>query len=187
MPEYPVGYQKTLIDSFFYEQDQKLLESFRKRLERLDLRAQLAKVSGIHDEAVLDRLIELNIDAEAWAAMAVVPLVFVAWADGQIQVDERRVILEAARDAGIQTQDGRYPLLEHWLDHRPSAEMLEAWKHYIESLSKQMAKEESERLKHDLLDTAHRVAQAVGGFLGLGNKISAGERAVLKELEQAFS
>jgi len=187
MPDFPVGHQKSLIDSFFYEQDQKLLEAFRRRLEKLDLRAQLARVSGIDDEGVLDRLLELNIGPETWAAMAVVPLVFVAWADGKVQAEERRVILEAAHNAGIQPQDGRDPLLEHWLDKRPPTEMLAAWEHYIQSLTQRMDKQELERLKHDLLDTAHRIAQAVGGFLGFGNRISPEERAVLAKLEKAFS
>ena len=56
MPNYPSGYQKTLVDSFFFDQDQQLLQDFRKRMEKVDRRAQLIQVSGIHDEAVLDHL-----------------------------------------------------------------------------------------------------------------------------------
>ena len=32
------NYQNTLIDSFFHEQDQKLLKAFRERIEKLDRR-----------------------------------------------------------------------------------------------------------------------------------------------------
>jgi hypothetical protein len=187
MPSYPTGYQKTLIDSIFFDLDQKLLEDFRKRTEKMDRRAQLMQVSGIHDEAVLDRLIELNIDPETLAAMAVVPLVAVAWADGDVQAKEREVILAAAKKSGVPPKDGRYPLLEHWLNKHPGAEMVEAWQHYLEGLCKKLTPPEIAELKHDLLDRARQVAQAAGGFLGLGNKISAAEQAVLDELEQAFS
>ena len=41
-------------------------------------------------------------------------------------------------------------------------------------------------LKNDLLGRAQAVAQAAGGLLGLGNKISTSERAVLDELGEAF-
>ncbi len=187
MPGYRKGDPNKLVDAFFFEQDQQLLKAFHERLEKMDRRAQLAQVSGIHDEAVLDRLIELDIGPETLAAMAVVPLVLVAWADGKVQAEEREAIIAAAQAAGIQPQDGRYPLLEFWLNKRPGAEMLEAWRHYIQGLCQQFDKPQVEELKRDLLRLAEDVARTAGGFLGLGNKISAGERAVLDKLEQAFS
>jgi hypothetical protein len=186
MPSPLTGYQKTLIDSIFFDRDQKLLEDFRKRMEKKDRRAQLMQVTGIHDEAVLDRLVELNLDAETLAAMAVVPLVAVAWADGNVQTKEREAILEAAKKSGVPAKDGRYPLLEHWLDKHPGKEMVDAWKHYVEGLCKKLSPPEIEELKHDLLDRAREVAQAAGGFLGM-KKISSAEEAVLKDLQQAFA
>ena len=42
-------------------------------------------------------------------------------------------------------------------------------------------------LKNELLGRARTVAEAAGGFLGLGNKISAEEARVLDELAAAFS
>jgi hypothetical protein len=187
MPSHRTGYEKALVNAFFFEQDQQLLKAFHERLERMDRRTQLAQVSGIHDEAVLDRLVELEIAPEELAAMAVVPLVHVAWADRQIQTEERAAIIGAAQAAGIQPQDGRYPLLEHWLTKRPSAELIEAWKHYIKGLCRRLNDREAEELQSDVLALAQKVAQAAGGFLGFGNKISAAERSALDELEGAFS
>jgi hypothetical protein len=187
MPGYSTRYQKTLIDAVFHEQDQQLLKAFRERMERLERRDQLAQVSGIHDEAVLDRLIELDIRPETLAALEVVPLVFVAWADGRVQTEEREAIIAAAKAAGIQPQDGRYPLLEHWLKRRPGAEMMRVWKDYVKGLCQRLDCQDSERLQHELLDRARKVAQAAGGFLGFGKKISPAERSVLDELEQAFA
>jgi len=181
-----LGGAKTLLDVFFHERDQQLLNAFRERLERTDRRAQLAQVSGIHDEAVLDRLIELNIEPETLAAMAVVPLICIAWADGRVQETERQAILAAARTAGVQPQNGRYPLIEYWLSERPSAELLEAWEHYIQGLCQRLDEHEIGELRRDLLGRAREVAEAAGGILGFGNKTSAAERAMLARLEQAF-
>ena len=149
-----LGGAKTLLDVFFHEQDQHLLNAFRERLERTDRRTQLAQVSGIHDEAVLDRLIELDIGPETLAAMAVVPLICVAWADGKVQEIERQAILAAAQAAGVQPQNGRYPLLEYWLNERPDAELLEAWEHYIQHLCQRLDEHEIGELRRDLLDRA---------------------------------
>ena len=64
--------------------------------------------------------------------------------------------------------------------------MVEAWKHYLNGLCKKLTPPEIEELKHDLLDLARKVAQAAGGFLGLGNKISAAEQAVLTIWSRRF-
>ncbi len=187
MRNYYGDYQTTLIDAFFHEQDQKLRQAFREGMAKMDRRAQLTQVSGIHDEAVLDRLLELGIEPEASAAIAVVPLVAVAWADGKVQEDERKAIMTAAQAAGIQPQDGRYPMLEHWLTKRPYSPLIEAWEHYIKDVCKRLDKPEIDKLKHDVLSLARSVAQAAGGFLGIGNRVSAAERVILKRLEKAFS
>ncbi len=187
MPSRYSGYQKTLVDAFFHEQDQRLIKAFRERMERMDRRAQLAQVCGIADEAILDRLIELEIGPETLAAIEVVPLVAVAWADGKVQPEEREAILAAAAAIGIQPKDDRYPMLEHWLEKRPRAAMLEAWRHYIQGLCRNLEPSEKERLKDHVLGLARTVARAAGGFLGIGDKICAAERAVLGKLEKAFS
>ena len=187
MTEFHKGRMKTLLDAFFHEQDQKLLAALRERSEKMDRRERLTAVSGIRDEAVLDRLVELEIEPETLAAMSVVPLVHVAWADGKVQDEEREVIMAAAGDAGIAPDDGRYPLLECWLSRPPGAEMIEAWKHYVKGLCGELDEHGVEQIRKDVLAAAEKVAKAAGGFLGLGNKISAAELAVLDELERAFS
>jgi hypothetical protein len=187
MPNLNERYSKTLVDAFFFEQDRQLLKAFHERLEKMDRRTQFAQICGISDEAVLDRLIDLDITPEALAAMEVVPLVLVAWADGAVQAEERAAILTAAAAAGIQPQDARYPLLERWLQRRPAAGMLEAWRHYVHGLCLRLDRPEIEKLRHEVLDRARKVAQAAGGFLGFGDKTSAAERTVLDKLERAFS
>lgn len=186
MPSDYASDQKTLLDAFFHEQDQKLLSEFRQKMEKMNRREQLARVSGIKDEAALDRLVELDIGPETLAVMTVVPLVCVAWADRMLHAKEREAIIAAAEAAGVKPQEGRYPILELWLAKRPGRDLLEAWKHYIKDVCERLAPEEKERLKHDLLDRARDVAAAAGGVLGLGSRISAAEQAVLDDLEKAF-
>lgn len=186
--EFSGNRSQSLVDAFFHARDQQLLAEFRQRMEKMDRRTQLAAVCGVHDEAALDRLIELNISPETLAAIHVVPLVQVAWADGNVKPEERAAIIQAARDAGIQSQDGHYPLLEHWLNENPGREMLEAWEHYIRSLCRQLTPEEVAKLKSDTLTLAQKVAEAAGGgLLGLRSKISKAERAMIDELEKAFA
>jgi hypothetical protein len=115
MPTPSRSQQSILIDAVFYDRDKHLMEAFRDRLDQLERRQQLKHVSDIRDEALLDRLLGLGITAESLAALGMVPLVWVAWADGEVAVEERDRIVAMAQAAGIEPHNGRYPLLEHWL------------------------------------------------------------------------
>jgi hypothetical protein len=186
MPDHGGEYRRTLIDAFFHEQDQKLLRAFHERLKKMDRRTQLAQVSGIKDEDLLDRLIELKIEPETIAAVEIIPLVAVAWADGKVDDREHEAIIAAAQSAGVQPQDGRYPMLEFWMKKRPGCDLIEAWEHYIKDMCKRLDKQQVEELKRNVLGTAGTVARAAGGFLGFGSRISKSEAAVLDRLEKAF-
>jgi hypothetical protein len=63
---------------------------------------------------------------------------------------------------------------------------LETWVEYIRELRGQLSEEEHKSLKASLLGRARSVAEASGGYLGLGLKVSKTETAVLKTLEDAF-
>jgi hypothetical protein len=186
MPTPSRSQQSILIDAVFYNRDKHLMEAFRDRLDQLERRQQLKHVSDIHDEALLDRLLGLGITAESLAALGMVPLVWVAWADGEVAVEERDRIVAMARAAGIEPHNGRYPLLEHWLKRRPGPEVVAAWQDSIKQLRETMAAEDFETLRREILTRAGEVARASGGLLGFGERVSPAEQAVLAELERAF-
>lgn len=180
------GSAKSLEDSFFHAQDEKLLNEFRQQLATKELKDQLADCSGIHDQNVLDRLLELNIRPQTLAALSLVPLIEVAWADGKMPDKNRTAVLEAAERMGIAPQDDAHQLLEAWLKQRPGADLLQGWKQYVRALCDKLDAAAQERLKHDLLDRAQKIAEAAGGVLGMG-RVSAAEKAKLAELDRAFA
>ena len=177
---------RMLEDRFFLEQDRILIEK-RRELKRLEeTRQALSAVSGITNQKVLQRLVELNIQAEVLASLAVVPLVEVAWADGKIDDKEREAIRRASTEAGLAKGSPDFELLDRWLSHRPGPELLEAWHHYVEGLCELLTPEERESLRADFVGRARRVAEAAGGFLGLTSGVSAEEQKILDTLESAF-
>jgi hypothetical protein len=99
--------------------------------------------------------------------------------------EERAAVLRAAEESGIDAGSPAHELLVSWLEKRPGRELLAAWKSYVEALVAELAPEERQALRHELLDRARAVAESAGGFLGIG-KVSDAERAVLAELEAAF-
>ena len=178
--------RRALEESFFRRRNAELLEDIRKQLELEARRHELATVSGIRDEKLLDRLLRLELHPDTVAALSLVPMVRVAWADGSLDPKELDTILQSAVDAGVARESASYHWLKTWLQAELDAELIEAWQSYVAALTATLDAEDREELQRGLLSGAERVAKAAGGVLGLGNKISAEEQQVLDELAEAF-
>jgi uncharacterized membrane protein YebE (DUF533 family) len=162
------------------------LQQFREKMAAKAKTEALTAASGITDAAVLEQLAAIDLSSETVAALALVPLIEVAWADGRLDAKERSALLAAAEHAGLSKDSASYQWLEEWCRERPSPQVLAAWKAYVAALSRTLTVQATHALKQDLLGRARVVAEAAGGFLGLGKRISRAEQAVLTELEQAF-
>lgn len=178
--------KKALEEQFFARQERELVEQMRRKAAQTDRREALAEASGIQDPEILDRLVALDLDGATVAALGLVPLVEMAWADGAVHEREREAVLRAAEQAGTTRETAAHVLLESWLDRRPEPALLDAWKDYAGALAASLPGAERQALRHDLLDRARTVAEAAGGFLGVG-KVSDAEEAVLEELEAALA
>lgn len=178
--------KKALEESFFAKENERLLEKLRAEQARLEAKEALAQASQIQDDAVIERLVELGIGPDTWTALLLVPLVEVAWADGVLEERERKAVLEAAANTGITPGRASYDLLERWLDERPDGRLLEVWGEYVVGVASRLDEQGRHTLHDEILGNARRVAEAAGGILGFGNKVSEQERAVLNRLEDAF-
>lgn len=175
--------RKALEESFFSKENEKLRRALKEKESVKEKERALSEVSGIEDKTVLRHLVALNIGADTLTALTMVPLVQVAWADDDVDEKERAAILEAAEDVGVRKGSPSAGLLKEWLKFKPDREILKAWKEYVEALSATLPAEERNKLRSALLTLSRSVAQASGGVLGFGSKISKAERAVLDELE----
>jgi hypothetical protein len=178
--------RKALENMFFAKKNQELLDRLRAEVTKLNARDELARASRIKDGTVVDRLVELEIGPETWTALTLIPLLEVAWADGVLDDKERKAILEAAADTGINPGKPSYELLERWIDGQPDGRLLAVWGEYVVGIAGRLDDAGKRALHDEIIGGARRVAEAAGGILGLGNKISKVEQAVLDRLEQAF-
>jgi hypothetical protein len=177
---------RTLEDAFFQQENVKLLEEMRRKAELHERRENLRHVIKGADDALLDHLLALGINAETVLAMTLLPLARVAWADGAIDPKERKAILSAAEERGVLPGTSSRDLLESWLDHKPGPSICDAWSKYMAGFWPQLTAHEQGELRERMRRITRGVAEAAGGFLGLGSKISAAEQAVLDEIEAAL-
>src|SRR6185369_9018988 len=149
--------EKGLEEAFFKDRDQKLIEKMRGELEAFEEKKKLAHVSGIVEERVLHNLAQAGVRAETLAAVSLIPLVEVAWVDGAVSPEERDAVLNAAVSQGIPADSAAYEILKRWLQERPDAHILVAWKDYVIELIKLMPPDTIAEMKRNLLDRCTRV------------------------------
>jgi len=177
---------RALEDQFFEKENAKKIADMKERLDDQRSREDLRKASGMADDAVLDKLVELGLRSNTIAALSLVPLIAVAWADGSIQDNERTAILQGAHGKGLEAGTDGYVLLQGWLAKKPSDDLFTAWESYIKALTGQLNEEQNRLLKNQIVGFAKMVAAAAGGILGFG-KVSGAEEKVLGRIEAAFA
>jgi hypothetical protein len=135
-------------------------------------------------DAVLE---ELKIPREAYRVIMLMPLVYVAWADGKIQSQERKLIMSIAEERGLLGHGGR-GCLERWLTHAPTVEQLKSHLAILSELARSHGNlggdfdADSEQL---MIAWCQDVADAAGGLLGLRSSRHDAEHAALKTIAAA--
>jgi hypothetical protein len=178
--------RKALEEAFFAKQDAKVIAKLRAEREKSLAIAALKSASTIEDPELLAKLVDLGIDARSWTALALVPLVEVAWADGKVEPKERDAILAAAREHGVMAGSPGHALLEGFLATRPEPAVFATWGSYVTELVANLSAEDRAAMRARLVERARKVAQSAGGMLGIAS-ISAAEKRVIAALEKPFA
>lgn len=150
-------------------------------------RGALRTETGIDDDAALDALIAIGLDRGMLPAVEAIPLVLVAWADGDVAASERDAILRAVEAHGVTERHPAHALVRSWLERRTPGQvkLLRAWRAYVAALAsredQEARTERAERLQHEVRE----VAQADGGWLGFG-RVSRNEGALIAEIERSL-
>ncbi|KAA1261991.1 hypothetical protein LF1_45520 [Rubripirellula obstinata] len=158
---------RALEDEFFYQVDLKLGEQLREKTLREGKRKRLSEIIQVTDEASLDELIDQGIDEETVAVLLLVPLVFVAWADGRVTEAERSAVIECVSQYSQEHTDAFVQIVEPWLQKQPSETLWGAWGAYIQALRDKSSDTVATMLGEKIMEHANRIAKASTSFLSL--------------------
>tara|TARA_R110002072_G_scaffold284006_1_gene447806 strand:- start:25577 stop:26146 length:570 start_codon:yes stop_codon:yes gene_type:complete len=172
-------------DEFFYQVDLKLGEQLRQKVEREQKRERLSQHLTPRSDATLDELIERGIDEHTIATLLLVPLAFVAWADGKVTDAESDVIHAVAMQHIKDNDAASIELIESWLKNRPDEKLWAAWLNYVVALRERGLGTATAMLGQQLLADAKKVAEASNGFLSFG-RIAAEKQCVLDDIRDAL-
>lgn len=177
---------RALEEAFFAERDRQLVEKLKRKLSAEETERVLAAAIGIADELTLKAVTKVEAGVQVLAAMALLPMVEVAWCDGDVSPPEREAILKAAVEMEITVDSAAYKLLKGWLENKPALGAVVAWKNYVQAICATLDPTTIFKLKQGVIGRAEKVAKAAGGILGMGNKVSAVEQKCLDDLAKAF-
>ena len=139
---------------------------------------QLERVGSAIEKA----LNVLGLNRETSKLLTLFPLLYVAWADGQLADEEMRKILEAAEDAGL-SQGASGAVLLRWLGSEPPAEF---WTNGLYLVTVLLGPDKSFD-RHALLQLCEEVGRAAGGLFGLVFTFSQAERDAVERIAAALS
>lgn len=174
-------------DKYFKQLAQERRETQRRERElealRRTEREGIASSLNTSDE-IANEALELGFSADTARILPLVPLIQVAWADGSVSTAEERSVLELAAARGIDEGSPSHEFLQRLLHEQPSALFFERTNRVIASM---VSADPDSWMKKSLPDLCKEVAEASGGFFGLGNKISREEQALIDELADTLS
>jgi hypothetical protein len=177
---------KVLEEAFFYRVDRELSELLGKRLQREEKILQFAHATGIRDQKHLELLADSGFELSTLHFIWV-PLILVAWADGNAEKLEKKAIADILASKGIAQETISRVIAHEWFCKKPTDELWKIWAEFSAATSASLNPSIYNELIDEIVRLCRLVADASGGFMGLG-KISATEtRAidrVIRTLQQ---
>ena len=138
----------------------------------------------MNDLELIAELHKLGLDAESFRAVALLPLIEVAWADRAIQPQERRSILLIAKGHNLLV-GAAADVVDRWLTSRPSDEDFERGRKMLAILAHRkhgIGADMPEHVVDTIVDLCSVVAESAGGLFGIFFKVSTEERRVIKKI-----
>jgi hypothetical protein len=173
-------------ERYFHTKDAELVEKLWAVFQCCRDREELKKVTGLRDEALIDRLVDLHVRGEMMTAFKLMPLVEIAWADGTLDHREAAAVEHAAARFGV-TPGPAMDRLREWLRRGPTPELRALWVRYAEELRKTLTTAQLDEFREDLLKTARGIADCSGGVLSVFFNTSAAEKRIIDEVQAALT
>ncbi len=183
-PPEPVEQHGRALDDVFFRRG---ADAVRAQLQSDADGSAAASIGGESriEPALVRELTALGVRGDTLAALTLIPLVEVAWADGLMEPSERDAVLRGAEECGIEPASPSAALLRVWLDERPGPDLFDVWRRLIGVICASISYEARMRLERAIVGRARDVAESAGGVLGFG-AVSGEEDQVLDALGAAF-
>ena len=174
--------ERALEESYFQKKERELIEKQRAKVALEKAREKLSEDTGITNEDILEAIEELGYDHETVRLLHLMPVIYIAWADGRMKDKERKLIVDAARVAGIAEGSKADERLSQLLEEAPSEEVWEASFLALQAVLRAGDSEKTEDLRKNVLGYSESVASLSKGLFGIELLGTGAERAALERV-----
>ncbi|MBM4389924.1 MAG: FHA domain-containing protein [Deltaproteobacteria bacterium] len=133
----------------------------------------------MNDDELRRALQSLGIDGSSREVIALLAVVWMAWADGKVHPEDRSIILDLATSRVHLGEEGRR-VLDNWLAQAPSRPRVESAAGILIALSMKAQMRDD----NDVVDLCRRLAEAAGPILG---KVESPEREAIETVAQSLA
>ena len=172
---------RALEEEYFRKKNRELVEKMQLEARSEQARRDMGAQVGIDDPEMLRELQKLGFTAETVSLLPLVPVVQVAWADGDVAAAERDAIMNLARTRGVAPGSAAFHQLQSWLADRPSPEVFSGATRLIRAILDSPGGEQRKMSADELVAYCESIASASGGIFGM-RSISPEERALLTSI-----
>ena len=158
---------RALEEEYFRKKNRELIEKMQVEARSEQARRDMGAQVGIDDPEMLRELQKLGFTAETVALLPLVPVVQVAWADGNVAGAERDAIRALARARGITEGSAAHHQLESWLADRPAAGVFAGATRLIRAILDSPGSEQAKISADELVGYCESIASASGGLFGM--------------------
>ena len=128
-----------------------------------------------------ERLVRLGFDSETACVLHILPLIQVAWANGEISRRERSRILHVLKLREVPEGSRAWVMCESLLSARPTDAFLQSCREVLRDVL-HSGKPGQDLEERQLIDLCVDIAEVSGGLFGLHRTVSAAERTVIADI-----
>jgi len=151
-----------------------LREKIESSARVLGERDAIAKTLAVN-EALAERIRKLGFDGDSARVLDLMPLVFISWADGRVQPEERATILGVLEARKVAPESEAATLIATLLERPPPQAFQDEVIRVLRSLAGTSVD------VGNIVALCRKVAEASGGLLGIG-KISGDESYLIEQI-----
>jgi hypothetical protein len=178
MSDDPLSSRRAHEEDYFQKRDRELIEKARKQADAQRQLRELGERVGVTDPEVSRELAELGFTPETVKLLPLIPVLEMAWAEGGVTPEERKMVVELARTRGVEEGSAADVQLAEWLDRRPEESVFRRAGRLIGAL---LSDGRFNITPDDIIKYSEAIADASGGLFGI-RRVSSEERATLSRI-----
>jgi hypothetical protein len=170
------GRKRAQEEDYFQKKDRELIDTLQRQAKAQAQLRELGERVGITDPEISRELAELGFTPETVTLVPLIPVLEMAWAEGEVTSGERKMVVELARARGVDADSAADRQLAEWLNRRPDESVFRRAGRLIGALF--AAGGRFEMTPDDIIKYSEAIADASGGLFGI-RRVSSEERATL--------